>query len=148
MVVICSFCGKEKKLTTHHLVAQKYMGNDDQSNLRPDICRDCHNQIEGSINKSRGDLGAGKNTPLVQNFMVGSVQAQLNNGSIYLDEQGQGHIDVGSPFYGMSCHIKNHGQKQIEIALSGGSVVFISGSLGNSWLIYSYANNGTPHLLS
>lgn len=140
MIGICSFCDKETELTTHHLVAQKYQGSDDSSNLRPDICRDCHTQIEESINKSRGDIGAGKNTPPTQNFMIGSIQAQLNTGSTYLDEQGRGYIDAGSPFYGMSCHIKDSGQKHIEASLSGGSVVLITGSPTNSWLIYSYAN--------
>ncbi len=139
-MVICNFCGSDENITTHHLVAQKYRGNNDSSNLMPNICRICHNQIEDNINKSRGDIGAGKNVPQIQNFIIGSVQAQLNAGSVYLDEQGKGYIDVGSPFYGMSCHIKNLGQKNIEVALSGGSVVFITGSPTSSWLIYSYAN--------
>ena len=138
---ICSFCGKEKDLTIHHLVAQKYRGNDNPDNLMPHICRDCHDQIENNLDKSRGDIGAGKSFAPLPNFMIGSVPAQMNTGSIYLDEQGKNYIDVGSPFYGMSCHIKDYGQKQIEMALSGGSVVFITGSPGNSWLIYSYANN-------
>lgn len=140
MIGECSFCGEEKDLTTHHLIAQKYQGGNEGTNLIPNICRDCHNQIEENINKSRGDVGAGKSVPPMQNFMIGSVQAQLNTGSAYLDEQGRGYIDTGSPFYGMSCHIKNSGQKQIEASLSGGSVVLITGSPTNSWLIYSYAN--------
>ncbi len=137
---VCSFCGEEKDLTIHHLVAQKYQGNDEPTNLRPDICRDCHNQIESNIDKTRGDIGAGKLVAPTQNFTIGNIQAKVNTGSVYLDEQGKSYIDVGSPFYGMSCHIKNQGQKQIEMALSGGSVVFITGSSENSWLIYSYAN--------
>lgn len=140
MIGICSFCGEKKELTTHHLVAQKYRGNDELTNLIPDICRDCHNQIEDNINKFRGDTGAGKKIPPVQNFTIGSIQAKLNTGSNYLDEQGKGHIDTGSPFYGMSCHIKNSGQKYIEASLSGGNIVLITGSPANSWLIYSYAN--------
>lgn len=137
---ICNFCGKEKELTTHHLIAQKYQGNDAPKNLIPVICRDCHNQIEENITKSRGDVGAGKSVQAIQYFIIGSVQAQLNTGSTYLDEQGRGYIDTGSPFYGMSCHIKNYGQKYIEASLSGGSVVVITGSPTNSWLIYSYVN--------
>ena len=136
----CSSCGEEKELTIHHLVAQKYQGNDEQTNLIPDICRDCHNKIEESINKSRADLGAGKSIAPTQNFMIGSIQAQLNTGSTFLDEQGEGFIDAGSPFYGMSCHIKNSGQKDIEASLSGGNVVLITGSPTDSWLIYSYVN--------
>ena len=139
-MIICNFCGSDKNITTHHLVAQKYQGNNDPSNLMPNICRICHNQIEENIKKNRGDIGAGKDVPPIQNFTIGSVQAQLNAGSVYLDEQGKGYIDVGSPFYGMSCHIKNSGQKSIEVALSDGSVVYITGSPTNSWLIYSYAN--------
>ena len=73
-----SFCGEEKDLTTHHLVAQKYQGGNEGTNLILNICRDCHNQIEENINKSRGDVGAGKSVPPMQNFMIGSVQAQLN----------------------------------------------------------------------
>ena len=140
MMGLCSFCNQVKDMTTHHLIAQKYNGGDELTNLRPDICRDCHNQIENKIDKTRGDVGAGKKIPFVQTFTIGSVHAQLNAGSVYLDEQGRGYIDVGSPFYGMSCHIKNVGQKPIEAALSGGSVVLITGSPGNYWLIYSYAN--------
>ena len=139
-MVICNFCGSDKDMTTHHLVARKYQGNNDPSNLMPNICGICHKKIEDSINQNRGDIGAGKNVPQIQNFTIGSVQAQLNTGSVYLDEQGKGYIDVGSPFYGISCHIKNSGQKNIEVALSCGSVAFITGSPTNSWLIYSYAN--------
>jgi len=140
-MVICNFCGLDKNPTTHHLVAKKYQGNDDYLNSMPNICRDCHRQIEDNIDKNRGDIGAGKSVFKIQNFAIGSVQAQLNCGSVYLDKEGNGHIDVGSPFYGMSCHIKDFGQKNIELALSGGSVVFITDSPNNSWLIYSYANN-------
>ncbi len=139
MTGLCSFCNQEKDLTTHHLIAKKYNGGDELTNLIPDICNACHKQIENNIDKNRGDVGAGK-ISLAQTFTVGSVTAQLTTGSSYLDEDGRGYIDVGSPFYGMSCHIKNVRQKFIEAALSGGSVVLITGSPGNSWLIYSYAS--------
>lgn len=138
-MVLCNFCGSDKNITTHHLVARKYKGDDEPSNLMPNICRSCHDKIEENMNKSRGDVGAGKNVLQIQSFMIGSVQTQLNAGSVYLNEQGKGYIDAGSPFYGLSCHIKNYGQKNIELALSGGSIV-ITGSPTDSWLIYSYAN--------
>lgn len=141
MIGLCSFCGQNKELTKHHLIAKKYQGNNETTNLRPDICGDCHKKFEENISKTRMEVGAGKSVPSVQTFTIGSVQAQLTTGSIYLDEQGKGYIDVGSPFYGMSCHIKNAGQRNIEATLSGGNVVFITGSPSNSWLIYSYANN-------
>lgn len=141
MIGVCSFCCKEKELTTHHLIAKKYGGINDQVNLIPNICRNCHDQIEDNIDKTRGDVGAGKSFVQLSNFMIGNVLAKLNSGSIYLDEQGKSHIDVGSPFYGISCHIKDHGQKKIEIALINRNPIFITGSPGNSWLIYSYANN-------
>lgn len=41
----------------------------------------------------------------------------------------------------MSCHTKKSGQKYIKDSLNEGSVVLITGSPSNDWLIYSYSTN-------
>ena len=146
MIDFCSFCQQNKKLTTHHLIAKKYQGGNDIMNVRPDICGNCHKKLEDELNKTRGNVGAGSNITSTQSFNIGSVQANLNTGSVLLDNQSKVFIDVGSPFYGMSCHIKDIGQRNIEASLSGGSVVLITGFPGNSWLIYSYANSQNASL--
>ncbi len=138
MTGICNFCGHVKELTRHHIIAQKYNGSDDGHNIIPDICRSCHDQLEQSINRLRSEVGAGINPSHQQQFMIGSALVQLAAGSAYLDASGMGMIDAGSPILGISCHIKDYGQNNIEAAFSGGSVVLVTGSPADSWVIYSY----------
>jgi hypothetical protein len=140
MMKKCRFCGEERDLTKHEIMAQSYGGKrEDAANVIPDICRECHNQLENNMNKARASAGAGKNIPQFQSFLIGSVDAHLQTGSVYLGNNGVGHIDAGSPIYGMRCHNKVTGEQFIESALSGGSVVLITGSPANSWTIYSIA---------
>jgi len=135
---LCDFCQQIKDLITiHHRIAKKYCGKDNQENLLPNICGDCHKQLENGINHTRANLGAGKNISPIPSFNVGLVPAQLTAGSIYLNEEGKGYLNVGSPFYGMSCHNKQSGQKYIEASSINGSIVLITGSPNNSWAIYS-----------
>lgn len=140
MIGICNFCGKNKELTQHEIIAKSYGGSrDDPDNTILNICRDCHNQLEQNINKSRASTGAGRDTPQLQIFPIGSTTAQLQTGSILLDENGLGYIDAGSPIYGMRSHNKISGEKFIEASLSGGRVILITASPSNSWIIYSVA---------
>jgi len=137
---ICRFCEEEKDLTKHEIMAQSYGGSrEDATNVVPDICKDCHSQLEQNMNMARGLTGAGRNISPVQNFSIGSVNAQLQTGSVYLGNGGTGHIDAGSPIYGMRCHNKVTGEQFIEASMSGGSVILITGSPHNSWTIYSIA---------
>jgi len=141
MIDKCDFCGQNKEISIHHRIAQKYNGTDEDTNKITLICIDCHKQLENGINQNRANAGAGNVVLPIQNFIIGSTNAQLITGSTYLDDSGRGFIDAGSPFYGMSCHTKKSGQKYIEASLSGGSIVLITGSPSNDWLIYSYSIN-------
>ena len=137
---ICKFCGKSKELTKHEIMAQSYGGTrDNVNNVVPDICGECHDQLENNMNKTRGLTGAGRDVQPIKQFSIGSTTAQLQTGSIFLNDSGTGYIDAGSPIYGMRCHNKLTGEQSIEASLSGGSVIFITGSPSNSWIIYSIA---------
>ena len=115
---VCKFCGKNKDLTQHEIMAQSYgSGREDVNNVIPDICRECHDQLEQNMNKQRGLAGSGRNIPQFQNFSIGSVTAQLQTGSVYLNNSGIGYIDAGSPIYGMRCHNKITGEQFIESAI-------------------------------
>lgn len=136
----CKFCGKNKDLTQHEIMAQSYGGSrEDSNNVIPNICRECHNQLERNMNRQRGLTGAGKNVSPEQEFPIGSTTAQLQTGSVFLNDTGMGYIDAGSPIYGMRCHNKLTREQFIETSLSGGSVILVSGSPSNSWVIYSVA---------
>ena len=110
------FRGQEKYLTTHEIIAQKYGGKREYSNnVIPDICSECHNQLENSMNKARAS--AGNNVSQFQSFTIGSVNVQLQTRSVYIDNIGIGYICPDSPIYGLSCHNKITGGQYIESAI-------------------------------
>ena len=139
----CGFCHTIKELTNHHIIARAYRGPDNPDNLIPNICRDCHDQLDNTTSTTRGDLGAGREVPPLQDLRIGQTELQLRAGSVYLDERGNACLDAGSQIYAMRCHLRNGTEKDIELSLSGGSVVFITGSVSsrrrNNWVIFSYA---------
>ena len=136
---VCKFCGGEKDLTEHEIMARSYGGTKEVENVIPNICRECHTQLETNIDKNRASAGAGNPVNQIQSFNIGSTEAQLITGSALLNGDGQAQIDAGSPIYGMRCHHQTTGQNYIEVSMSGGSVVLITGSPSNYWVIYSLA---------
>jgi len=136
---ICRFCGQEKDLTEHEIMARSYGGTKEVNNVIPNICRECHTQLESNMDKNRAKAGAGNPVTPIQSFNIGSTEAQLITGSALLNENGQTQINTGSPIYGMRCHHQRTGQNYIETAISGGSVVLITGSPSDYWIIYSLA---------
>jgi hypothetical protein len=68
---ICKFCGKEKDLTEHEIMARSYGGTKQEDNVIPNICRDCHAQLETNMDKNRAKAGAGNPVTPIQNFNVG-----------------------------------------------------------------------------
>ena len=136
---ICKFCGNEKDLTKHEIMARSYGGIKVVENVIPDICRDCHTQLENNMDKNRASAGAGNSVRPIQSFNIGSTEAQLITGSVLLNTNSQAQTDAGSPIYGMGCHHQTTGQNYIEASMIGESIVLITGSPSDYWIIYSLA---------
>jgi hypothetical protein len=136
---VCAFCNQEGNLTKHHIVGRRYKGNDNPENLIPDICEYCHQQIlEKKTDEARKKLGSGSSLGS-DNFNIGNISACLNTGSTFLNENGQGVINVGSPVLAISIQDKIYGQRNLEILMSGATALFITGPNPNSWIMYSVA---------
>ena len=137
---ICIFCEKNKDLTRHHIIAQNYNGKDDANNLIPNICEECHISLEKNMDFARAKTGAG--IELNQSgLIIGKYPIKLITGSIFLDNQSKGMIDVGSPIFGMRMHNQQLGNDvYIEAMISGQTLVCITGSQSpNTWVVFSIA---------
>lgn len=134
---ICELCNIYRELTKHHTNPRKYGGLDYNENLKPNICEECHRKLENNLEKIRGKLGADKNYRPPESIIVGRTNFQVRTGSELLNENGECVIDTNSPIYGISIHNKITGERKIEIAISGGSLVYITGSPNNSYVVYA-----------
>lgn len=134
---ICDLCKELKELTNHHIAAKKYQGYNDLENLKPNICRKCHTELENRMKEMRGKLGADKNYQPPNTVTVGETDSKVQAGSRFLDRNGQCIIDSNSPIYGASFHNKISGERTIEVIISGGSLAFITGSPWNSYIVYT-----------
>jgi len=135
---ICKFCGLEKELTEHHIINREFTGKDEEDNIIPNVCRDCHDEIHKAVQRNIRLMKRGQEVE--KTVVIGSQTMISQAGSVFvgspLSQSTEGRPIYGMDFLNTESKEKKHFEATISINGSG-TIVAVSGS-PSAWIYYSF----------